>query len=89
MKKYNDKVKPSGDIELIQVSLDRDPNAALSWAKKEKFPWPSIPNSALQATGMNKFKVRAVPTYILVDKDGKEISRNLSAVYAKMESGGK
>ena len=85
MEKYNSKIKNSRKYELIQVSMDRDPSRALSWAKKESFPWHSVPMAKMGAAGMRKYKIRGVPTYILVDKNGKEITRSKSQIDAKLD----
>ena len=85
MKTYNEKVAKNDDIDLIQVSLDRDANSALKWAKKEKFPWHCIPNKNHKSAKMDKYNVRGVPTYILVDAEGKEITRDRTQVMKKLQ----
>ena len=80
VKNYNSNLAENEELELIQVSLDKSEAASLAWAKKEKFPWHIIPMKNLKSTKMDKYKVRGVPSYILVDGDGKVISNDRTKV---------
>ena len=74
---------------MIHISMDRSEDAALKWAKSFKQPWPIM---LLKDTNQNKlmtpYNVRAVPTYILVDREGKEVARGKAAALAAASKGG-
>ena len=78
MEKYNSKIAKLEKLELVLVSADRDPAKAVAWAKKESFPWPTILMTDIKKTLIKDIKTKFVPTYVLVDKDGKEILRGNS-----------
>ena len=75
MEKYNSEIASLDNLELVQVSVDRDQDKAVGWAKKESFPWPTILMSDIQKTMVKDIKTNAVPTYVLIDKDGNEMFR--------------
>jgi hypothetical protein len=75
VKKYNDKIADQENLELVQISVDKDLTKAVEWAKKESFPWPTILMTDIQKTMVKDIKTNAVPTYVLIDKEGKEITR--------------
>lgn len=56
------------------MSRDSDDDAAESWAKKNNFPWPTIMMDKQEKSGLEKFKGRGVPHYVLIDKEGKELA---------------
>jgi|TARA_B110000879_G_scaffold27857_1_gene37914 hypothetical protein len=75
VEKYNTEIAKLDKLELVQVSVDRDAKKAVGWAKKESFPWPTILMTDIKKTMVKDIKTNAVPTYVLIDKDGKEIAR--------------
>jgi hypothetical protein len=75
VEKYNSKIAKLDGLELVQVSVDNDLSKAVAWAKKESFPWPTILKTDIQKTLVKNIKTNAVPTYVLIDKEGKEITR--------------
>lgn len=87
MADYNSKIASNDKVELIQVSLE-DESAGAKWAAKEKFPWPVIQQKKMKSAGVGdkNFKVTGVPTYILVDKDGKEVVRGKGQIFEKIKS---
>lgn len=68
---------------MVHISLDQDSDAALTWAKSFKQPWPIM---LMEDTDEKKlvepYNVRGVPTYILVDRNGKEVVRGKAAALA-------
>lgn len=75
MEKYNSDIAGMDNLELVQISVDKNPAAAITWAKKESFPWPTVLIGD-RATGfLADIKTNAVPTYVLIDNKGKEILR--------------
>jgi thioredoxin-related protein len=75
VEKYNSEIAALDNLELIHVSVDRNLSQAVAWAKKESLPWPTILPADMNKTMAKDIKVRGVPTYILMDKNGKEIHR--------------
>ncbi len=75
MEKYNSKISKLDNLELVLVSGDNDLAKAVAWAKKESFPWPTILMKDIKKTLIKNIKTKFVPTYVLIDKDGKEILR--------------
>ncbi len=88
MEKYNSKIAELDNLELVQVSVDKDLAKAVGWAKKESFPWPTILMTDIEKTMVKDIKTNAVPTYVLIDKEGKEISRahDSASVMKKFEA---
>lgn len=73
MKSYNDTIASNAKVELIHVSLDRDDDSALEWAKSAQFPWPHVLPDKHRSSGLMQYASRGVPHYALIDKNGKVI----------------
>ena len=86
MESYKRKIAKNDKVEFIHFSLDRTPEAALEWAKKEKFPWPHVLAEAHNASGLKSYAKRFVPYYMLVDADGKILAEGNPAVFDKIDS---
>ncbi len=73
---------------MVHVSLERGENEAkaLAWATKEKFPWLTVMPGKMGETIFKDIKVKFVPTYVLVDKDGKELLRGSKEIFEKIKS---
>nr|WP_315242274.1 TlpA disulfide reductase family protein [uncultured Flavobacterium sp.] len=68
---------PEG-FEVISVSMDQDKQAWLGAVKEEKMPWLQV--SDLQAFNgelAKKYQLRSIPTCILLDPQGKIVTRNM------------
>ncbi len=69
------------------LSVDTDPSGALSWAKKEDFPWPTILEPEItKHSGEWDFyqKVESiVPFYMLIDGDGNVLATDKEAAFEK------
>ena len=79
MKTYNSKIASNDKVELVMLSLAQDPSAALAWAKKEDFPWPTISSKAF-AQNQTKWSFvkemgNSVPFYMALDADGKVLAK--------------
>lgn len=86
MAKYNKVIADNQNVEFIHVSLDRDEDAALEWAKKESFPWLHVLPEKQKRSDLKKFHTSGrVPSYVLVDKDGKLITSGSSQAFKKAE----
>lgn len=71
---YNKKVAKSKKVELVHCSCDRDEASALKWATQHSFPWPTM-LAGNQTPTAGKVKPNGIPTAVLVDADGNEITR--------------
>ena len=68
---------------MINITMDRAENDALKWAKSFKQPWPiMLQKDPNQKNLVTPYNVRGVPTYILVDREGKEVARGKAAALA-------
>ena len=68
---------------MIHVTLDQSSEAALKWAKSFSPTWPiMLKEDTDQEKFIEPYNVTSVPTYILVDRDGKEIVRGKKAALA-------
>ena len=82
---YNEKIAPNPKVELIHVSADSDKKSAEEWAKKEKFPWPTVLPEDAKRSGLDKFAGGGVPHYVLIDKEGKQLAEGQGQVLAKVQ----
>jgi len=86
---YNNEIAKNPNAELIHLSRDRDDETAEAWATKESMPWPTLMRDdtdvkTLVAPYFPDGRM-GVPTYILVDRNGKEIARGKAAALAKIK----
>lgn len=84
MESYNKKIAGNDKVELIHFSYDENDDAALKWAKKEKFPWPTVLKGKQKATELEKFAGQYVPEYLLVSKDGEVVAKGKDGCFAKI-----
>lgn len=82
---YNEKIATNPKVELIHVSADTDKKDAEEWAKKEKFPWPTVLPDDVKRSGLDKYAGSGVPHYVLIDKDGKQIAEGQGEVLGKVQ----
>nr|WP_315246758.1 TlpA disulfide reductase family protein [uncultured Flavobacterium sp.] len=77
LKEVYERYHPEG-FEVISVSMDQDKQAWLGAVKEEKMPWLQV--SDLQAFNgelAKKYQLRAIPTCILLDPQGRIVTRNM------------
>ena len=79
-----EEITPRPDVEMIHLSLDFDPKAALAWATKEKFPWPTIPMDKIEDAGLAKLTPQQAPGYLLVDDKGTVLAKGKDAAFKKV-----
>lgn len=87
MERYNEEIAENKRISFILVSGDSTEEGAKDWAEKEKFPWPTVLKDDQEKAGVlsSDYGVKVVPTYLLVDRDGKEVGRGKTACFDKVK----
>jgi len=71
--------KYRGQFRVIGVSLDSRPADLKAYLKENPLPWPQIfEEGGLDSRPANQLGILTVPTMILIGKDGKVVSRNIS-----------
>ena len=69
------------DFEVVLVSSDRKVEQQQEYMKKADMPWPAVPFNSPAANKLKKLNTkRSIPTLIIMDKDGEQITstgRNL------------
>ncbi|MDG1357109.1 MAG: thioredoxin-like domain-containing protein [Akkermansiaceae bacterium] len=85
VKSFNKKIATNNKVELIHVSLDRSPQAALAWAKQEKFPWVHVLPDKYADSGLLKYYKNSVPHYVLIDKGGKILAEGSPAIFDMLD----
>lgn len=84
MAKYNKELADNDKVEFIHYSLDRDEDSALGWAKKENFPWLHVLPDDGKKSDLKKFHTSgSVPFYVMIDGEGKVITKGSHSVFAK------
>jgi len=66
---YQKKSQANTDFEILAISLDDDRESAEIAATELKMPFPVLLDSAHAAADL--YQVQAIPTLMIVDKDGK------------------
>jgi peroxiredoxin len=66
---YKKRPQAKTDFEILAISLDDDRQAAEIAATELKMPFPVLLDSA--HTAADAYQVQAIPTLMIVDKDGK------------------
>ncbi len=68
------------DVAIIGVNVDNDPADMQAYLKENKIPWPQLyAPGGLDSPLATAYGVLVLPTMILADKDGKVVSRDLTA----------
>ncbi|NLB54858.1 MAG: redoxin domain-containing protein [Lentisphaerae bacterium] len=72
---YNSLMKDGAEFEIIQVSADRNAGEMQAYMKDIKMPWLALSfgNAKIQALNQ-RYKVRGIPTFIIIDAKGKTIT---------------
>ena len=63
-------------MEIISISIDKRNEDWQKALNEEQLPWPSLIDT--KNVSKEKFDVRAVPTFFLVDENGMVVEDNLS-----------
>lgn len=75
--KINDSIAQRDDAAIVSISVDEDFDAAKTIALREKLTWPVgvAGKSAVEGSAAKVLGVSAVPTYIVLDPNGKIVYR--------------
>ncbi|MDW8289051.1 MAG: TlpA disulfide reductase family protein, partial [Flammeovirgaceae bacterium] len=75
--KLYEKYKHKG-FEIYGVSLDRDRKAWIEAIKEDGLPWIHVSDLKFwQSEAAKLYNISAIPTTVLLDKEGKIIAKNL------------
>jgi hypothetical protein len=65
---------------IIGISVDNNAKDLTAYLTENPLPWPQIfEQGGLDSRPANMLGIQSVPTMILVDQQGKVVSRNISA----------
>ena len=68
--------QPKGRLQILSCSVDRDEDDWRQALDEEQMPWPQIHEVADRYECSDLYGVRAIPTTILIDREGTIIARN-------------
>lgn len=85
MESYNESIANNPKTELIHLSQDGTSDAAAAWAKKANMPWPTLMKDDIDTDFLEPYGITSLPTYILVDRDGKAVATGKHAAFAKIK----
>ena len=70
---------PSGKLEILGVSCDKDEAAWLQAVEEDMLPWQHIRDQRAEPYNpCDKYGISAIPTTILINKEGVIVGRNLN-----------
>jgi len=65
-------------LEILSISLDEDTAAWQAAIAKDQYIWPqALAKGVWQSDAALTYALRWIPTYMLLDKDGKILSRGI------------
>lgn len=85
MESYKKHLADSTKILMVHLSYDEEPAEALAWARKENFPWLTVPNDKAEAAGLEQYSEGFVPEYVLLNPAGEVLVRGKDEVFKKIE----
>ena len=76
VKTFNTWQKEGKSIDIVFVSSDQNANAMANYMEEMKMPWKGLPFSSSKKQALaQKYSVRGIPTLVIIDKDGKIITK--------------
>ena len=77
VKTYNELVSAGKPFDLVFVSSDQSEEKMFGYMTEVKMPWKALPFSSDKKGVLgNKYGIRGIPTLVIIDKDGKTITKN-------------
>ena len=79
LKELYESYHPSGKLEILGVSCDKDEAAWLQAVEEDMLPWQHIRDQRTEPYNpCDKYGISAIPTTILINKEGVIVGRNLN-----------
>ena len=79
LKELYESYHPSGKLEILGVSCDKDAAAWLKAIEEDELPWLHIRDQRAEPYNpCDKYGISAIPTTILINKEGIIVGRNLT-----------
>ena len=79
LKELYESYHPSGKLEILGVSCDKDEAAWLQAIEEDELPWLHIRDQRTEPYNpCDKYGISAIPTTILINKEGVIVGRNLN-----------
>ena len=79
LKELYESYHPSGKLEILGVSCDKDEAAWLKAIEEDELPWLHIRDQRAEPYNpCDKYGISAIPTTILINKEGVIVGRNLN-----------
>ena len=77
LKEWYESYHPSGKLEILGVSCDRDEAAWLKAVEEDELPWLHIRDQRAEPYNpCYLYVISAIPTTILINRDGVIVARN-------------
>ncbi len=77
VKTYNDLKVAGKEFEIVLVSWDDTENEMFAYMNETKMPWMAMPfNRDMEKALKGRYRVRGIPTLVIIDKDGNFISKS-------------
>ena len=78
LKELYESYHPSGKLEILGVSCDKDAEEWLKAIEEDELPWLHIRDQRVEPYNpCDQYGISAIPTTILINKDGMIVGRNL------------
>ena len=79
LKELYESYHPSGKLEILGVSCDKDEEAWFKAIEEDELPWLHIRDQRAEPYNpCDKYGISAIPTTILINKEGVIVGRNLN-----------
>ena len=76
------------DFEVVFVSSDRDARTQKKYMTSYKMQWPAVKHGSPEARKLKqRFKVRGIPTLVILDSDGNTLTINGQSAISRNPSG--
>ena len=77
LKELYESYHPSGKLEILGVSCDRDEAAWLKAVEEDELPWLHIRDQRAEPYNpCDLYGISAIPTTVLINRDGVIVARN-------------
>lgn len=77
VKAYNEMKEAGKPFEIVLVSSDRNETAMYNYMKELEMPWLAVPYTDARREKLGRdYKVRGIPTLVILDENGKTITTN-------------